>query len=93
VRVESDPAGASVSEGDTQLCTSTPCEVTWKGEAAQAEHKLQITKKGYKPVKVAVETTDEKAAAKLEALPVVAAPPAPAVPLPGPGRPLYKKDF
>jgi serine/threonine-protein kinase len=94
VRVESDPPGASVSEGDTQLCTSTPCEVTWKGDAASAEHKLQVTTKGYKPVKLAVASGDEKAAAKLEAIPVAAAPPpAPAVTVPGPGRPLYKKDF
>ena len=48
VRVESDPTGASVSEGDTQLCSATPCELTWKDEAARAEHKLTVTKKGYK---------------------------------------------
>jgi serine/threonine-protein kinase len=94
VRVETDPPGASVSEGDTQLCTSTPCEVTWKGDAAAAEHKLQVTKRGYKPVKLAVAIGDEKAVAKLEVIPVAAAPPAaPAVTVPGPGRPLYKKDF
>jgi serine/threonine-protein kinase len=93
VRVETDPPGASVAEGDTQLCTSTPCEVTWKGDAASAEHKLQVTKKGYKPVKLAIASGDEKAAAKLEIIPVAVAPPAPAVPVPGPGRPLYKKDF
>jgi serine/threonine-protein kinase len=93
VRVESEPSGASVSEGDTQLCTSTPCELTWKDDAARAEHKLQINKKGYKTYKVTVSPTDEKVKASLDVIPVVVAPPPPPPPPPGTGRPLYKKDF
>jgi serine/threonine-protein kinase len=92
VRVESDPTGASVSEGDTQLCTSTPCELTWKDEVARAEHKLTINKKGYKTFKATVALADEKVKAALEVIPVVAAPPPPPPP-PSTGRPLYKKDF
>jgi serine/threonine-protein kinase len=91
VRVESEPNGASVSEGDTQLCTSTPCELTWKDEAARADHKLQINKKGYRTLRITVGSADEKVNAKLEGIPVVQ--PAPPPPLPTSGRPLYKKDI
>jgi serine/threonine-protein kinase len=93
VRVESDPPGATVSEGDTQLCTSTPCELTWKDDAAKAEHKLQINKKGYKTYKATVGTGEDKTVAKLDVIPVPVAAPPPAPPPPPPGRPLYKKDF
>jgi eukaryotic-like serine/threonine-protein kinase len=93
VRVESEPSGASVSEGDTQLCTSTPCEVTWKDDVARAEHKLQLNKKGYRTFKVTVATADDKVKAPLEVIPVVQVQQPPPPPPPGPGRPLYKKDF
>jgi eukaryotic-like serine/threonine-protein kinase len=92
IRIESDPSGASVSENDTELCTKTPCEVTWKNEAAHAEHKLQIKKNGYKSFKATVATTDEKVSAKLDVIPIVpVAPPPP--PPPGTGHPLYKPGF
>jgi serine/threonine protein kinase len=92
VRVESDPSGASVSEADTQLCTSTPCELTWKDEAARADHKLQLNKRGYRTSKLTVGSADEKVTAKLEIIQFTAQPPPPPPP-PGSGRPLYKKDF
>ena len=91
VRIESEPTGASVSEGDTQLCTSTPCVATWKDDEARAEHKLQITKKGYKPFKATVSPTDDKVKAALEVYPIAAPPPPP--PPPGTARPLYKPGF
>ena len=93
VRIESEPSGATVSEGDTQLCTSTPCELTWKDDAARAEHKLNINKKGYRTFKATVSPTDEKVKAALEVIPMVAAPPPPPPQPPSTGRPLYKKDF
>jgi eukaryotic-like serine/threonine-protein kinase len=94
VRIDSDPSGASVSEGDLELCTKTPCEVTWKNEAARAEHKLQINKKGYKTFRATVTTADEKVNGKLDVIPFTAAPPPPPPPPPPPGgHPLYKKDF
>jgi serine/threonine-protein kinase len=92
VRVESDPPGASVYEGETQLCTSTPCELTWKDDAARGEHKLQVNKRGYRGAKVTVGSADEKVSAKLEPVPVMVQPPPPP-PLPLSGRPLYKKDI
>jgi len=94
VRVESDPPGASVAEGDTQLCTSTPCEVTWTDDAARAEHTLHLSKKGYKLAKVTVGPGDPKAQTKLEAMSFTAPPPVTPPPaVPGSGRPLYKKDI
>jgi serine/threonine-protein kinase len=92
VRVESDPSGASVSEGDTQLCSATPCELTWKDDAARAEHKLQVSKKGYKNFRVTLSPTEDKVNAKLEGIPVYIPPPQPPPPNPT-GRPLYKKDI
>jgi serine/threonine-protein kinase len=77
VRVESDPPGATVSEGDTQLCTSTPCELTWKDEAARVEHKLKVEKKGYKTRTPTVAATDDKVKVTLE---VYAFTPPPVVP-------------
>jgi eukaryotic-like serine/threonine-protein kinase len=69
VRIESDPAGASVSEDGKELCTPTPCDVTFKGEggANAKEHKLALHKKGYKVANVTVAPTDTKASGKLDA--------------------------
>ena len=87
VRIESEPSGATVSEGDTQLCTQTPCELTWKDDAARADHKLQINKRGYKTFKVNVGPKEDKVKASLEVYPMSAPrPPPPAAT----GRPLYK---
>jgi serine/threonine-protein kinase len=80
IRIESEPSGASVSENGTELCTNTPCELTWKDDAARAEHKLSINKKGYKTSKVTVGLTDEKVKAALDVYPITAPPPPPPPP-------------
>ena len=72
VRVDSDPAGAAVAEAGVQVCTTTPCQVTYTGEQAKAEHKLVLAKKGYKQVELTVGTADEKAAAHMELIPAAA---------------------
>jgi serine/threonine protein kinase len=88
VRVESDPPGASVSDNGTEICNATPCELTWKDEAARAEHKLTLNKKGFKVFKVTVGAGEDKVNAKLELPPFVA--PAAAQPAPtGGGSKLY----
>ena len=68
VRIESDPAGASVSEDGKELCSPTPCDVTFKGEggAGAKEHKLSLNKKGFKSTSVVVAPADAKASAKLD---------------------------
>jgi serine/threonine protein kinase len=79
VHIETDPKDATVTENGTQRCSSTPCEVVWKDDAAKQEHTLAVTKKGYKPGKITIALTDEKVSAKLDPLPLVpiAAPPPP----------------
>ena len=93
VRVESEPSGASVNEGDTEVCTKTPCELMWKDDAAKAEHKLQINKRGYRTYKVTVGAKDEKISAKLDVIPITAPPPPPPPPPPAGAHPLYKDVY
>ena len=66
VRVESEPAGATVSENGNVLCASTPCSITWEGAAADAPHKVQIAKAGLVPATIKVSTGEQKISAKLE---------------------------
>ena len=66
VRIESEPAGASVSEDGKELCAATPCDVTFKDGATPKEHKLALNKKGFKATALTVGATDAKASSKLE---------------------------
>jgi eukaryotic-like serine/threonine-protein kinase len=66
VRIESEPAGATVSENGNVLCQATPCNVTWEGAAAEATHKLQIAKAGLVPATIKVSAGEQKISAKLE---------------------------
>jgi hypothetical protein len=87
VKIESDPAGASVTEGTTELCSATPCDVVWKGDTAKGEHKLQLNKKGFKTSKLTVGTTDTKVSTKLDAVAAVyVGPRIPAPPPDGTGK-------
>jgi hypothetical protein len=70
VKVESEPAGASVTEGGAEVCSATPCEVIWKGDAGKGEHKLQLNKKGFKTTKLTVAESDTKVSSKLDAVAV-----------------------
>jgi len=51
VKVTSDPPGASVREDATELCVTTPCQITFKGEAADPAktHKLTLLHAGFRP--------------------------------------------
>jgi len=66
VRVESSPPGAAVLENGKALCSATPCDVTWKGDEAKADHKLTFSKGGFKASVVTVKPADEKATVALE---------------------------
>ena len=50
IKVTTDPLGASVREDATELCAPTPCDVTFKGEAADASraHKLVVSHPGFR---------------------------------------------
>ncbi|HVY48186.1 MAG TPA: protein kinase, partial [Minicystis sp.] len=54
LRVESTPSGASVYEGNKQLCTTTPCQVTWRGAEANGAHRLELDRAGYRRALVGV---------------------------------------
>ena len=87
VKVESDPPGASVTEGTSEVCSATPCEVVWKGDTAKGEHKLQLAKKGFKTSKLTVAATDTKVSTKLDAAAAVyVGPRTPAPPPDGTGK-------
>ncbi len=51
LRVESTPPGASVREDGVEVCASTPCLLTFQGEAALPEHahQLVVSRAGYAP--------------------------------------------
>ena len=51
LHVTSDPPGANVREDAAELCASTPCEITFKGEAADPTrvHRLLFTHLGFRP--------------------------------------------
>jgi serine/threonine-protein kinase len=50
VRLDSDPAGASVREGGVEICAATPCDVMYTGDDADPikEHRLTFAKPGFR---------------------------------------------
>jgi serine/threonine-protein kinase len=60
LRIESEPAGATVADQGVQVCMATPCEVYWRGDSARLEHRLVLSKKGFKTATVTVGPDDEK---------------------------------
>jgi serine/threonine-protein kinase len=51
LKVTTEPPGASVREDATELCAATPCDITWKGDAADPArvHKLLFAHQGFRP--------------------------------------------
>ena len=67
VHFSSDPPGANVKEDATDLCAATPCDVTFKGEAASGDrvHKVTFARAGFRPEVKMVKATDPQAHVKL----------------------------
>jgi hypothetical protein len=67
LHVTSDPPGANVHEDTTELCAATPCDVTFKGEAADPAkvHKLVVTHLGFRPETRTVKPGDAPLQVKL----------------------------
>ena len=80
VRIETEPQGAAVSEDGKELCPSTPCDIVFKDDGGPKEHKLALTRKGYKGKELVVSATDTKATTKMEVGWVGAANPGPVTP-------------
>jgi serine/threonine protein kinase len=73
VRVNSDPDGASVKEDGVELCSSTPCDLLYKGPDADPakDHKLTLTRNGYKVETKVVRVGDSPVNVKLTPAPIV----------------------
>jgi serine/threonine-protein kinase len=80
IHVTSDPPGASVREDGAELCASTPCDVAFKGDAADPAkvHKLLVQKQGFRPEARNVKALDAALAVKMVKGGGFARPPPPA---------------
>jgi serine/threonine-protein kinase len=67
VRINSEPDGASVKEDGVELCSSTPCDILYKGSDADParEHKLTVAKTGYRSESRSVKVADTPVLVKL----------------------------
>jgi serine/threonine-protein kinase len=77
VRINSEPDGASVKEDGVEICTSTPCDVSYRGAEADPgrEHKLLFSKPGFKVESKVVRVGDSPVTVKLTKAPVWTPPP------------------
>jgi serine/threonine-protein kinase len=67
VRINSDPDGASIREEGVELCSSTPCEIIYKGADADParEHLLTLTRPGFRTAMRNVKPADSPVSVKL----------------------------
>jgi serine/threonine-protein kinase len=79
VRVNSDPDGASVKEDGVELCSSTPCDILYKGSDADParEHRLTLSRSGYRMETKSVKVGDSPLTIRLTPAPVFNVRPAP----------------
>jgi serine/threonine-protein kinase len=77
VRVNTDPDGATVKEDGVELCSSTPCDLLYKGPDADParEHKLTVSHAGYRPEARTMKVGDSPISVKLTKAPDAPAPP------------------
>ncbi|HEX4448652.1 MAG TPA: serine/threonine-protein kinase, partial [Polyangiaceae bacterium] len=71
VRINTDPDGATVKEDGVELCGSTPCDILYKGADADParEHKLALSRQGYKVETRALRIGDSPLVVKLTKAP------------------------
>ncbi len=95
IRVNSDPDGASVREDGVEVCSSTPCDIVYKGPDADPakDHHLTITRNNYKQESRTVKLGDSPVTVKLTAAPVYIPPSRPAKPDNPALPPGYKPDI
>jgi eukaryotic-like serine/threonine-protein kinase len=67
LRVNTEPDGAAVKEDGVELCSSTPCDIPYKGADADParEHKLTLTRQGYRVETKSVKLGDTPVNVKL----------------------------
>ena len=73
VRINTEPEGATVKEDGVELCSSTPCDILYKGQDADPsrEHKLTFVRPGYRVEARAVKAGDTPLSVKLTKAPEV----------------------
>jgi serine/threonine-protein kinase len=83
IRVNSDPDGATIKEDGVELCSSTPCDLVYKGPDADPakEHALTLSRAGFKTEARTVKVGDSPVFVKL-----AKAPEAPRVYVPPPAQ-------
>jgi serine/threonine-protein kinase len=71
VRVNTEPDGASVKEDGVELCSSTPCDIVYKGADADVarEHRLTFLHAGYRSETRNVRVGDSPVSVKLAVIP------------------------
>jgi hypothetical protein len=67
VRVNSDPDSATVSEDGVELCSSTPCDILYKGVDADPaqEHRLTFARRGYRSETRSIRVADSPVSVRL----------------------------
>lgn len=67
VRINTDPDGAGVKEDGVELCSSTPCDILYKGPDADPsrEHKLTLSRPGFRSEARSVKAADSPVMVKL----------------------------
>jgi serine/threonine-protein kinase len=67
VRVNTEPDGAGVKEDGVELCSSTPCDILYKGPDADParDHKLTVARPGYRSETRSVKVTEGSLTVKL----------------------------
>jgi serine/threonine-protein kinase len=102
VRVNTEPDGASVKEDGVEMCSSTPCDILYKGADADTsrDHKLTFVRPGYRSETKTVKVGDSPVTVRMSAVPAAvprsAAPAAPARGEKSEGQPTppgYKPDI
>jgi serine/threonine-protein kinase len=96
LRINSDPDGASVREDGVEVCSSTPCDISYKGSDADPakDHHLLVTRNGYRNESRTVKIGDSPVTVKLTVAPSTYRPPAPTKPAePQSLPPGYKPDI
>jgi serine/threonine protein kinase len=92
LRVTTEPEGASVKENGVEVCSSTPCDILYEGDDADPsrEHKLALSRLGYRTEIRSVTAADGRISVKLAPTPRVVLPPPKAD---TPSVPGYKTDI
>jgi serine/threonine protein kinase len=95
VRINTDPQDASVKEDGIEICSSTPCEITYKNSDADPnkDHKLLFSKAGYKVETRTVRIGDSPVSVKFTKAPTQYYPPAPQPQKPQEDKPPGFKDL